>query len=415
MKFQTVIRGGGLAGLVSGIRLQKAGQKTAIISAGQSAMHFSSGTFDLLNRMPSGEMVANPLEAISRLPESHPYSKIGAEQVASYCREVKGFFADCGIELVGEESRNSWRITPVGEMKPCWLKFEDFTLFGEPDEKIGSKILIVNIFGYLDFSTKFLASSFEKKGSSCRIVSVKTEKTERLRQNPTEMRSTNISKLMENEENWKEFVEQVKGKLDDEDVIVLPAVFGIRSTSVLRKIKNELGKKTIFIATMPPSVPGIRTQMMLKSEYVRLGGEFLMGDTVCSAEIENGKVKAVGTNNLEEVKVEADNFILASGSFFSKGLVSTPYEIYEPVFGLDVEFAKDRADWYDLKFFSRQNYFSFGVMTDRDFKTCRKGESMDNLYAVGSILSGANALYEGCGGGVAIMSAFKVADHILNK
>ena len=415
MKFQTVIIGGGLAGLVSGIRLQKAGQKTAIISAGQSAMHFSSGTFDLLNRMPSGEMVANPLEAISRLPESHPYSKIGAEQVASYCREVKGFFADCGIELVGEENRNSWRITPVGEMKPCWLKFEDFTLFGEPDEKIGSKILIVNIFGYLDFSTKFLASSFEKKGSSCRIVSVKTEKTERLRQNPTEMRSTNISKLMENEENWKEFVEQVKGKLDDEDVIVLPAVFGIRSTSVLRKIKNELGKKTIFIATMPPSVPGIRTQMMLKSEYVRLGGEFLMGDTVCSAEIENGKVKAVGTNNLEEVKVEADNFILASGSFFSKGLVSTPYEIYEPVFGLDVEFAKDRADWYDLKFFSRQNYFSFGVMTDRDFKTCRKGESMDNLYAVGSILSGANALYEGCGGGVAIMSAFKVADHILNK
>lgn len=415
MKFETVIIGGGLAGLVSGIRLQKAGQKTAIISAGQSAMHFSSGTFDLLNRMPSGEMVSNPLEAIAKLPESHPYSKIGAGQVESYCKEVKKFFADCGIELIGEDCRNSWRITPVGEVKPCWLKFEDFTLFGEPDEKLGSKILIVNIFGYLDFNTKFLASSFEKKGSQCRIVSVKTEKTERLRLNPTEMRSTNISKLMENEESWKEFVNLVKDKMQDEDVIVLPAVFGIRSTAVLRKIKNELGKRTVFIATMPPSVPGIRTQMMLRNEYVRLGGEFLMGDTVCSAEIENGKVKALGTSNLEEVKVEADNFILASGSFFSKGMIATPYEIYEPVFGLDVDYASDRAEWYDLKFFNKQNYFSFGVRTDGNFRTSIKGEIISNLYAVGSVLSGANALYEGCGGGVAIMSAFKVADQILNK
>lgn len=68
MKYDTLIIGGGLAGLVCGIRLQEAGQRCAILSAGQSALHFSSGSFDLLNRLPSGEEVIHPLDAISSLP-----------------------------------------------------------------------------------------------------------------------------------------------------------------------------------------------------------------------------------------------------------------------------------------------------------------------------------------------------------
>ncbi len=416
MKFDTIIIGGGLSGLVCGIRLQKAGKKCAIISAGQSAMHFSSGSFDLLGKLNDGTAVEKPLEALAKLDMNHPYSILGAETVGRYAGEVPAFFEGCGVPVSGSADANSWRITPTGERKAAWLTLSDFTPLKSREEKIGEKALIINILGYLDFNTKFLADSFEKQGTVCRIASIKLEEMERLRKNPSEMRATNIARVMDRDGIWEKAVAQVKGLLKDEDTVILPAVFGLKDVSVIESIRKALGVKTMFVATMPPSVPGIRTQMALKAEFEKEGGRFFLGDTVVEAAFNgDGTVESVKTSNFGDIKMHADNFVLATGSFFSKGLVATPEKVYEPVFGIDLLTEEKREDWFDRNFWNKQNYISFGAAVDKSLNASIEGKTVGNLYAIGSLIGGCNALYEGCGGGVAIISAMAAADTILNK
>jgi len=45
----------------------------------------------------------------------------------------------------------------------------------------------------------------------------------------------------------------------------------------------------------------------------------------------------------------------------------------------------------------------------------KSGQYLTNLYAVGNVIGGFNALELGCGSGVAVVTALAVADEILAK
>ena len=408
MKFDTIIIGGGLSGLTAGIELSRKGQRCLIVSSGQSALHFFSGSLELCGTDE------NPFKAMESLGPEHPYSMIGLDNVKALSNAVKPLFKEVGIELKGEEGLNHWRITPLGATKRAWLTLDEYATVPSDGQMPWKKVAVLNVDGFLDFHTSYIAAGLEAKGVQTVVKAISMPELEKLRQNPTEMRSTNISKTLSGD-RINTLAARINEHAKDVDAVLMPAVVGLTGYSDVVRLKEKVDRPLHFIATLPPSVPGIRLQMMLKKHFQKVGGTYMLGDSVTGGGFEDGKLKYITTQNHADVRFEADNFIIATGSFFSKGLVSDINGVKEPIFGLDVKTSEVRADWYKRNLFESQPYMSFGVASDSGFRASREGKSIENLYVAGSVLAGCNSLKEGSGAGVAILSSLHVASLILNR
>ena len=411
MKFDTIIIGGGLSGLISGIYLSQRGQRCVIISSGQSALHFSSGSFDLLNNLHDGTSVQKPLDAISELVKqapTHPYAKLGETKFKELAQQAEEFFKNAGISTQGDHEENHYRVTPMGTLKPTWLTLKNL-LISENEKCLPIQHPgIFNITGFLDFYTRFIADE-------CSIHSINFPALENLRKNPTEMRSVNIARVFDKQENIEELARILKAESGDCDSIILPAITGLNREDVVDYLRKEINKPIYLLPTLPPSVPGIHTQQKLRSVFQQNGGVFMLGDNVLRADIKGNRISQIYSFNHGDIPFVGQNFILATGSYFSQGLIASTEKIYEPIFDLDVTFTPNRTQWYNSDVFDTQPYQSFGIKTDSTFRCTREGKLFENLYAAGAILEGFNPLKEGCGAGVSILSAMYIAEQILSK
>ena len=418
MKFDTIIIGGGLSGLISGIYLSQRGQRCVIISSGQSALHFSSGSFDLLNNLPDGTSVQKPLDAISELVKqapTHPYAKLGENKFKELTRQAEESLKNAGISTQGDHEENHYRVTPMGTLKPTWLTLKNL-LISENEKCLPIQHPgIFNITGFLDFYTRFIADEFLKMGAKCSIHSINFPALENLRKNPTEMRSVNIARVFDKQENIEELARILKAESGDCDSIILPAITGLNREDVVDYLRKEINKPIYLLPTLPPSVPGIHTQQKLRSVFQQNGGVFMLGDNVLRADIKGNRISQIYSFNHGDIPFVGQNFILATGSYFSQGLIASTEKIYEPIFDLDVTFTPNRTQWYNSDVFDTQPYQSFGIKTDSTFRCTREGKIFENLYAAGAILEGFNPLKEGCGAGVSILSAMYIAEQILSK
>ena len=420
MKFDTVIIGGGLAGLISGIKLCQENKRCAIISAGQSALHFSSGSMDLLNTLPDGSLVTEPFKDISKLIEQnkkHPYSKLGENLFKELTKESESFLRNLGLSLKGNNNTNHYRVTPLGELKSTWLTAEPYAISETPKQLPWKSVSIFNMSGFLDFYPDFIASALLKLGTKAIIKEFTLDGLDRLRRNPSELRSSNITNVMDqlNDQEFNQLIQIIKEGSTNSEAILFPAILGLNNESIIKDLEKAIGKPFYLLPTLPPSVIGIKIQQFLHQTFINLGGVYMLGDNITHGDIVNGELKKIYSFNHGDIPFQAQNFILATGSYFSQGLVANRKKVYEPIFNLDIEFNDSRVNWYDNNVFNSQPYMAFGIKTNHNFQGQINNQTINNLYVIGAGLESFNAMKEGCGAGVSILTALHVAKTILRK
>jgi glycerol-3-phosphate dehydrogenase subunit B len=352
------------------------------------------------------------LLALADSHPSHPYNKVGLERLERYASEACEIFRSAGIKFSGEVGCNHYRLTPIGALKPAWLTMDEYVTFRDVSDLGQRGVVIVTFDGYLDFYPEFIATGLRGRGAECRVVSVSLPELERLRESATEMRAVNIARVMRGD-TLARLAKSIREVSSEEELVLLPAVFGLGDVGCFDKLTELAGRQLKLAPTVSVSVPGIRAQRLLTEEFVRLGGEMIQGDRVVDFLMRDGRIESLSTEKHSDILFVAEDYILASGSFFGRGLIATSEAVCEPLFGLDVEAAESREEWCAERILAEQPFQRFGVKTDERLRPSINGRRVENLYAVGSVLCGADSVKEGCGAGVVVSTALMAAENIL--
>ena len=410
MRMDTGIMGGGLSGLTCGIALAKRGQRVAIVATGQSTLLFNGGSMELLGSI-DGQAVNAPLEAIATLPQSHPYRKIGIDRIATLAEQAHQLLDDAGINMTGNAAANHWRITPMGVAKPAWLTLNHYLRIDDMANLPARRVALMCIRGFFDQPNGMLANGLQELGFEVEKVEFTTDDITALRRSPSEMRASSLSKRLVSNNALQRVADQINSLTGNAELVLMPSV--LADEDAVRTLQSMVKKPLRIIATLPPSVPGTRIQTLLRHYFRMLGGNYLMGDTAMSGTIEGDRLTSITTAKLGDMPLKADNFVLATGSFVSRGLKADYERVYEPILGLDVDADSDREQWTQFGVLQPQAYFNYGVATDDSLRCLKQGKTINNLHAIGAVLSGHDAVKMGDGTGVSLLTALAAADDIL--
>ena len=226
------------------------------------------------------------------------------------------------------------------------------------------------------------------------------------------MRATSLAKHLVSNNALQRIADQFNNLAGNADMVLMPSVFGQSDSSDFQTLQARTNKPLRLVATLPPSVAGMRMMKQLRHYFKMLGGTYLMGDTALSGTFDGDRLTSITTAKLADMPLKADNFVLATGSFISRGLKAGFERVYEPILGVDVDADADPEQWTRFGVLQPQAYFGYGVATDNQLRCLKQGKPIQNLRAIGSVLSGHDAVKMGDGTGVSLLTAIAAADQI---
>jgi glycerol-3-phosphate dehydrogenase subunit B len=407
LRFDAVVIGAGMAGLVAGTRLAEEGARVCVVAKGVGSTHLAPGTIDVLGYAP--DKVAEPGAALATFlgeHPGHPYALVGG--VVGEALEWFGERVAAGplpdYRYVGGLDRNQMLPTALGALRPS--AFVPETMSAGEAGSLG-RVCVVGSRSLRDFHPSLCAANLAAAGITARGLEIALEVSR------ADTNSLALARHFEDAEWRASFAAELALKLRDDDQVGLPAVLGIADPhAVWTDLQHRLGRPVFEIPTLPPSVPGMRMFEILRSAIRSAGGRLVLGAEVFAADRDGSRVTSVSAHaSGRDVRYSASSFVLATGGFNSGAIrLDSSWKTTEQVLGLPLSgLPAEGEPRFNPDYLTEQPMARVGIAVDGDLRA----EGAENVLVVGAALPGAVPWREGCGEGVSLASGYRAAQVVL--
>jgi glycerol-3-phosphate dehydrogenase subunit B len=214
-------------------------------------------------------------------------------------------------------------------------------------------------------------------------------------------------------------INALDGRLEADERVGVPAVLGLRSAhTTWQGLETRLGHTVFEVATLPPSIPGIRLFDAMAQQLRDAGTRIVLGVRAVGARANAGRIEAIEVANATgTVSHPTGSVVLATGGFASGGLEldsfgATRETVFDlPLIGIP---AVDRVR-FAPGYFDEQPLATAGVAPDSLMRPVDAGGDpvYANLHAAGAILGGAVPWKEKSGSGISVASGYAAAEAIV--
>jgi glycerol-3-phosphate dehydrogenase subunit B len=413
-----VVIGAGLAGLAAGLRLAEEGARVLVVAKGVGATHLSPAMIDVLGYAP--ERVERPLDALPAFVEGrpdHPYRLVGADGVRAAVEWFKGRFAEGPLApyaYAGSAEENLLLPTAVGVLRPTAVVPE--TMAGG-DLREGGAVCVVGFRALKDFHPLLMADNLGRQaGVAARGIELDVVPERRADAN-----ALGFARAFDDPAFRAEVVARLASRLQGDERVALPAVLGIAGPhGVWSELQERLARPVFEVATLPPSVPGMRVFATLRERLRRAGGRLVLNNVVTGADHAGGRLTGVRARvGLRDVVHGADWVVVATGGFASGGVeLESDWTARETALGLPVSgIPAAGAERFRPAYFAEHPMGRAGVAVDADQRPVAADGApvFRNVLVAGATLAGAEPWREKSGDGISLATGHRAAGLIIES